>query len=348
MLTQSEKIVRPPRDRSIDVLKGLGIAIIAMGHIDYSGVGESFAQYLYMFNVALFFIVAGYNWRQKPGQRMWAAITQKFRQIYLPYVVLFTISILYGHLVVRYVFGQYVIPFEWKPTLKALLFSSEWLNSVPTFNFALWFLPLFFIASVAFLFLQKIRNRYLYATVLLLIVLASLPIQQLIPGRPILNINVVAVAVAFMGCGYLLKKHLRVHKIKLLTLLVLFAFTLLAAFYYPGNVSAINTYWYFPSALASFAIILRLAHEFRSSSLLSFIGSNSLLIFGIHGLIANSYPESHISQYLASSWGGLMLYLVNLVYVVFGSLIVVILFKKISRAVHGAFARKDRFSVFRR
>ena len=125
-----------PRDHSVDVLKGIGIVVVAMGHIDYTGIGGSFIVYLYTFNVALFFVIAGYTWRAKPGVPMWAIIAQKFRQIYVPIVVLFAISLFYGHVIVRYVFGQYVIPFEWRPTLKALLFSSEWLNTVPTFNFA--------------------------------------------------------------------------------------------------------------------------------------------------------------------------------------------------------------------
>lgn len=325
-------IDRPPRDRSVDVLKGLGIITIAMGHIDYAGVGGPFISYLYTFNVALFFTVAGFTWREKPGQTLWSALVTKFRQIYVPYIVLFVISILYGHIVNRYVFRQYVIPFEWKATLKAFLFSSEWLNSVPTFNFALWFLPLFFISSVIFHFLQKVRNRYIWTSIVVLILAASVPIQQLIPGRPIVNINVVPVAVVFMACGYQLKKRVSVERLNPLVLVLLAVFSLLAAYYFPGNVSGIGSYWFYPGALCSFILYLRVAQEVKSSSLLSYIGRNSLLIFGIHALIANTYPFTNILNYLSHSWSGLILYLVNLAYVVGGSVVVVMIYRK-SKAV---------------
>jgi len=298
-----------------------------MGHIDYSGIGGSFISYLYTFNVALFFVVSGYMWRAKPNLSLWSVVARKFRQIYLPYAVLFLISILYGHLIVRFAFQQYVIPFEWRPSIKAFLFSSEWLNSVPTFNFALWFLPIFFIATVAFELLQKIRNMFIYTAVIALIFAASIPIQHLIPGRPMLNINVLPVALVLMGCGFLLKKVGKIEKINLFFLIVLFAFTLLASYYFPGNIGGIGSYWFFPSALASFVLYLRLAQQFRSSSFLGYIGRNSLIIFGVHGLIAATYPFTGIHDYLSGSWNGLMLYLVNLAYVVLASVVAVIVYR---------------------
>lgn len=315
-----------PRDRSIDVLKGLGIIVVAMGHIDATGIGGSFVSYLYTFNVALFFIIAGYMWRDKPGVSLWSVVKLKFRQIYVPYLVLFGVSLLFGHIVMRYLFRQYVIPFEFIPTVRALAFSSEWLNSVPTFNFALWFLPIFFIATLAFQLLQKVRNVPAYLLIVLALLALSIPFQQLLPGRPILNINVLPVAVAFMACGFLLRKYVDVRRIQFPLLVLMFVFTLLASYVYPGNVSGIGTYWYFPSALASFVLYLRLAQQFESSWLLGYIGRNSLIIFGIHGLAAASYPFSRIPT-LFAKWDGLMMYLINLSYVVLGSVVAVMLYR---------------------
>jgi hypothetical protein len=240
----------------------------------------------------------------------------------VPYVVLYVVSLLYGHVVVRYVYHDYVIPFELRSTVKSLLFASDWLNHVPTFNFALWFLPIFFIASVVFQLLQLIRPLAAYIPVLAVVIVSSIPIQAILPGRPVLAINVLPVAVGFMGCGYLLRRWVDVSRIPLLVLIALFAFTLVVTYLAPGNVAAIGTLWYFPSALASFVLYLRLSQDLRSSSFLAYIGENSLIIFGIHGLVANTYGHTRIPDYFAN-WTGLMPYLINVAYVVLVSVLIV-------------------------
>jgi len=331
------------RDRSVDVLKGIGIVIIVMGHMDYSALGGGFVSYLYTFNVALFFVVAGYTWRAKPGQPLWAGILVKFRTIYLPYVVLFAISLLYGHLVVRYVWTEYVIPFEWGATLRALLFASDWLNTVPTFNFALWFLPIFFLSSVAFSVLQKIPNRWAWGAVVLALALVSLPFQELLPGRPIVNINVLPVGLVLMACGYLLKKYLDIASVNVFALIALFGFTLWAAFNHAGNISAIGSFWFYPLALGSFVLYLRLAHGLRSSTFLLFIGTNSLIMFGIHGLVGNTYLHTHIQDYFAPEWSGLMLYLINLAYTLLATYSVVLVYRYLKeRVLHVVHRRTER------
>ena len=332
-----EPSARAPRDHSVDVLKGIGIVVVAMGHIDYTGIGGSFIVYLYTFNVALFFVIAGYTWRAKPGVPMWAIIAQKFRQIYIPYVVLFAISLFYGHVIVRYVFGQYVIPFEWRPTIKALLFSSEWLNTVPTFNFALWFLPIFLISSVAFQFVQLLRSRtWLYVSVAVLLLIGSLPFQMLLPGRPVLNINVLPVALVLMCAGYLLKKHVRLDGLSAWIYAGLIAVSLAVAFTIPGNISNIRSYLYFPSAIASFVVYLALARFSVASRFLLYVGRDSLILFGIQGLVANTYTYTGIPQFLGTGWDGLMLYLANLAYVMIVSVAAVFAY----RWVRGLIARR--------
>jgi fucose 4-O-acetylase-like acetyltransferase len=229
-----------------------------------------------------------------------------------------------------------VIPFELVPTLKALFASSQWLNHVPTFNFALWFLPIFFIASVAFHLVQKVRNIYAYLAVVVALALVSIPIQDLVPGRPILTINVLPVALVFMASGYLMKRFIPVARMTYFLAIPIFVFSLWVAFAYPGNIAGIGTYWYFPGAIASVMLYLRLSIDIRSSSILEFIGRNSLIIFGIHGLVASTYPFTHIQDALSPQWNGLMLYLVNAAYVLIVSVAIV----KCYRAIRNRIERR--------
>ncbi|MEF3403547.1 acyltransferase family protein [Agromyces sp. CCNWLW203] len=329
--TASESVDRPVptpvaprrRDTSVDVLKGIGIVLIILGHLDASGIGGSFIAYLYTFHVALFFVAAGYTWRAKPGLSFGSVVVTKFRTIYVPYIVFFIISLAYGHLVMRFVFGQPVAPFDPVQSLKALLASSEWLNTVPTYNFALWFLPVFFVASVLFDLLQKVRNVLAYVVVVIALAAVSIPIQDLLPGRPVIAINVVPVALVFMATGYLIRRYIPIARISYFVAIPVLVFSLWAAFMFPGNVARIGSYWYFPGAIASIVLYLRFSIDIRSSSFLQFVGRNSLIVFGIHGLVASTYPFTHIQDALAPQWNGLMLYLVNAAYVLLVSVVIV-------------------------
>ena len=107
----------------------------------------------------------------------------------------------------------------------------------------------------------------------------------------------------------------------------IFAFTLWAASTHPGNVAAIGSYWYFPSAITSVVLYLRVAQDLRSSSFLGFIGRNSLIVYGIHGLVAATYPYTRLDATFASKWDGLALYAVNAAYVILGSVTVVKLYR---------------------
>ncbi|KQZ82084.1 hypothetical protein ASD56_14435 [Microbacterium sp. Root166] len=330
------------RDRSVDVLKGIGIIVVIMGHVDLSAVGGAFISYLYSFNVALFFIVAGYLWKDKPGQGFFAFAVVKARQIYLPYVVLFCVSLLYGHLIVRYVFGEYVIPFDFVDSVKALLFSSEWLNSVPTFNFALWFLPIFFISTLVFWVLQRVRDMRIYVPLIVIIALSALPFQSMLPGRPILAINVLPVALAFMGFGFLLRRWVPVGRIPWLALVGLFGVSIILAWQFPGNVAGVGTLWYFPGAVASFIVYLRIARDIESSSFLAYVGEYSLLMFGLHSLVAKSYLFTGTTRLFDEWASGLMGYVLNVTYVVIGTFIIVKVYRWVRERV--ADARRGRYA----
>ena len=49
-----------------------------------------------------------------------------------------------------------------------------------------------------------------------------------------------------------------------------------------------------------------------ASRFLLYVGRDSLILFGIQGLVANTYTYTGIPQFLATGWDGLMLYLANL------------------------------------
>lgn len=290
--------------------------MVVAGHIDFTEIGSSFLSYLYTFNVAIFFFVSGFLWKNQHLNQFPKFLLSKFKSVLIPYFIFFCISLLYGHLVIKHFFHEYVIPFNLFDTARALLFGSEWLNSVPTFNFALWFLPIFFIANCCFYFLQLVRSRILFVLILICLICISIPVQQLIPGRPLLSINVLPVALTLMGAGYVWSKWLNNPPLKLYVVVLMLVFSLWVTALYPGNIAGINTLWYFPSAVVSILIYFRVAQDFRGSYLLRFLGAESLLIFGLHSLVANFYRFTPLNSFFSTYWSGLMLWLTNLLFVV--------------------------------
>ena len=309
-------MVRNDRSSHIDSLRGLAIVTVIFGHINYEPVGTQIIQIFYFFNIPIFFLISGYLWNDKPLRHIRSFLFSKFRSIYLPYMFFFLLSLLCGHLVVRFVFKEYVIPFDLSDSVTSLLLSSQWLNHVPSFNFALWFLPIFFITNVVFFFLQVFSTKKSLVILALVLALVTLPVQFFFPGRPILSVNAIPVALFFMVLGRLIKKS----QIKDFNYQYFFipivAILIIGGLYWPGNIQKVGSLMYFPFAVAGILLLQILAKEFSSSSTLRYIGANSLYIFGLHSLVANTYTYTFVYQYMTTNYSGILIWIINALFVV--------------------------------
>lgn len=61
-----EKVEKTSRVEYIDILKGIGIILMIMGHIGFSGI---FDFYIHAFNMPLFFFVSGYLYKTKTEKK---------------------------------------------------------------------------------------------------------------------------------------------------------------------------------------------------------------------------------------------------------------------------------------
>lgn len=310
------------RDNTIDVLKGIGIILVVIGHMDTSQIGGGIISYIYSFHMPLFFWISGYLMYSSKSIKFKEFFIKKFRTIIIPYIIFFVVSIFYGHIIVRYIFKQYVIVFNLKDTLKALFLSSDWLNSVPTFNFPLWFLMIFFITVIVFYFLDRIQKISIFIIVLFLLSIITIPIQKYIEGRPAFSINVLPASLTFMGIGYLFRKYEDKIKINPISLFLMFTFTLWSSYMYPENIQGIKHYIYFVSATASILIYYYIAKDISGSKLLQYIGQNSLIILGTHMLFSYSYQFTFIKKFFSQYWDGVIIFIINLIYILVLCLII--------------------------
>ncbi len=277
------------RDTAVDVLRGFGILLVVAGHI-YSG---PWISYIFSFHMPLFFFLSGFCAARKERQEPFGRyVLKKCRTLLLPYVIFFFLSLL----VIWFLYRD--DPAVWPGTLsaaavlKALVLSGGYLNSIPLYNFPLWYLPHLFVADLIFYWLHRgfallprvwLRRAAAGAAALALILL-TMPIQNALPYRPVLHIDAMPAALTFMLLGWLAEALTRCKAWRLapwLCPVLLLAGFLLQAVNGGGSISNCRSMLYYPAALCSILGWYCVCQRFQSP-ILTFIGQESLLFLGLH------------------------------------------------------------------
>lgn len=71
------------RNKTIDVMKGISICLMVVGH---SGAPKSLTQFIYLFHMPLFIMASGYFWKESNTENLRKFILKKIRKLWLPYV----------------------------------------------------------------------------------------------------------------------------------------------------------------------------------------------------------------------------------------------------------------------
>ena len=265
------------RNKTIDVVKAWGIILVIMGHT-YS----PFNKWIYSFHMPLFFFVSGflrYGGKTKPWGRFFVG---KLRSSLIPYVVLWFVSVvLYGNLSSWLATGhlaQFGVD-----QLKGLVLGGHWLSDYSN-NFPLWYLQLYFIASILFECMVRYLHPVLKAAACAGLALVTVPFQTLLPGRPVFHINVLPAALVFLLAGYAFGFVVAGRKLPFSAAVGVLLMVLGWRYMLGGNISAIRGEFYFISALLSIVGMYFLAGAFREVKLFHYIGEKTLYIMGLHML----------------------------------------------------------------
>lgn len=307
------------RENEVDVLKGIGILFVIIGHQGSPLFGgNSILEYVYTFHMPLFFIVIGYLSINVSRYSFGTFFKKRVYGLLIPYLLFFLFSFLWTNTVYTasrgLPWGTFLVaPFDY---IQAFVLAGGYLNEVPIHNFPLWFLPLCFAASIVFYLLIKIKNTKLLILATVAIALLTIPFQELLPGRPIWHINVLPAAVVFMLIGYFynrLSKNLPQWQNSYSGLaLIIVGFVLPVLFHTYGYISQINTLFYFLFATISTAGYYALAHE-NQSKFLQYIGRNSLWFFALHALVLIMLPILKIDEFfIARGQDGIVVYAIQI------------------------------------
>ena len=188
--------------------------------------------------------------------------------------------------------GQNVAILEYA---KGLIIGGHWLEV--TGNFPLWFLHLLFIAIIIFGFWIRFFPKGIVIVLAIVNAISTLWFQELFPGRPAYHINVLPCALVYMTVGYYTYIILKDKKLNLSFGIVLLAIGWYLQQSHGGNISQINSYWYYASSLCSITGIYVVAQNLKGShEIMKKSGKMSLYIMGIHSMLIDYAAQ--FTQYL--------------------------------------------------
>lgn len=187
----------PNRDVTIDILKGIGILAVIVGHLTSFG-----QQFIFSFHMPLFFILSGYLFSTKPFR---TSVKSDFKRLILPYC--FTaIIIIAAYSIVSIVLGKWVV-LRW---IAAAIWGSGAPHNAPIMGGfpaigAIWFLFALFWCRNIFLFLTyKISSIAWLGVYCALISISATIIDNFIISLPLAFLPGCG-AIIFYYAGYVLR-----------------------------------------------------------------------------------------------------------------------------------------------
>ncbi|MCI1935259.1 MAG: acyltransferase [Bifidobacteriaceae bacterium] len=206
----------------VDALRGLGILFVIVGHTSRI---PQVTQWIYAFHMPLFFWLSGYLFHARPPRQF---IRRKVFTLLIPYLF-FGVLAWFFWAFFEYDYGDHAD--DVVPALQNLFIGRAGNVNNPA-NAPLWFLLCLFMTEIAFLFLflgaRTVANAMAarkygadnpeadrLAEWLRLSIIAAAPIGSALGGAALihakfqrlpLTLDIVPVAIAFMGLGYLSKQ----------------------------------------------------------------------------------------------------------------------------------------------
>lgn len=253
----------------IDVLRGIGIIFVTIGHIYSNSI---IYNWIYSFHMPLFFFAAGWVYKEK---LILVDIKRRIETIVIPYFTFGLLILLYWQFFERRFrnsdmgFGEALFG----------LFSGAYDNL--DFNVHLWFLPCFFVTVVLFNILAKVGNKKVAYSVCILMSLIYVvnPLPELFWG-----LNRVFKYIGFYAIGTFLAGKFKVGNVtdkKLAYGISIVIFIILN--FLLSYCGWTNGFMWFVTAIIGIIGMAGVAIVISNSKILQYFGKISLIILCIHG-----------------------------------------------------------------
>lgn len=297
-------MVQANRDKSIDIVKGIGIILMVVGH---SGCPKWLHDFIYAFHMPLFFICSGYFY--KPISTIEGLFTfwkKRFKGLYFPYIkwsILFLLlhnvfyrlniySDSYGYLgsaSTLYTFNDILI------RLKDILLCME---SHEELLGGFWFLRVLLFSSIGFSIIDYMLCEWKIHSIKYLIVFCLLLLFTFIAWYVSMQFWVLdSLFLFFYGCLFFLLGYLyRTYYSKLEVLenrwvnILCIILVIIGAIFVKNAMPAVNVPQIIPYLIVASAgslivfNIARLIEKKKAASILIYIGRHTMVILALHFL----------------------------------------------------------------
>lgn len=208
-LEQLDMQPKSNRLEHIDILKGLLIILVVIGHI---GGIPTLHKYIYWFHMPCFFMISGYLFQAKKKKTKNIIIT-KIQNYTIPYLFW---SIFFYLIFIPEPIPKNIIRVIWGGSLNSLQYSYQF-----------WFINALCLASIIFYFFQKIENNIIKNSLLIIMI----TITYLLSNTKLLTFypwecQTVPLIIVYMFIGLKLK-DIQINHYKLLTIFTIIIFTII-------------------------------------------------------------------------------------------------------------------------
>ena len=276
------------RESYIDVVRGLAIIFVVLGHLGMPAFAHSF---IYGFHMPLFFILSGYLYSSSKQTNVpFLQYTHiKARAYLFPYVILALVNFFANLLMEKVQLSPSDLWISSKSHLYWLLLTNDAYGISPNCE-ALWLLPCFFLVSVGFYLIQKqstlVRSALMFVLCLLQAIFIVGNVQ--LPW----HLNILPVCILFVYVGWFIRHYKLLDRpFYVFAVLLILGVTgsILNPVYLDLNHMSFGN---LPLCLCgaigmSYSILYICKHWLIKSFLLELYGRNTLPIMGLHMLLSS-------------------------------------------------------------
>ena len=277
----------------VDMLKGVAIICVVIGHGYYSGnIALLFKAEIYSFHIPLFFFLSGVVFSIDKYESFKGFIIKKIKIILVPMVLFSFVGIIFDYIYYGLVVGieKYGIHYLVNRCIGIVLQLRD-----GKFESKLWFLTCLFIVQVLLYWIVKLSKDN--TKIIFLVISFSFVVGAIYMffGLPLLpwEIDCALIGLFFVGLGYLFKKEQILDKIrgKIWLAIILIAINFSAMFinyFYMGkrNIDLVGNQLGIPilyllESVSSVIALVIIFAEIKRIRPLSYIGKNSLVYYGL-------------------------------------------------------------------
>lgn len=211
------------RDKTLDLLKGIGILAVIIGHLTVFG-----RQFIFSFHMPLFFVIAGFLYQRKP---LTNRMKSDFKRLIVPYLITA------GIIVICY---SLIDLFTRKGNTITWLYAAVWgsgssRHMSPLFGDfppigAIWFLLAMFWCKFSFTLIETtFRNQYALLITSVLVSVSACLVDKYIINLPFAILPGLG-AVVFYAAGYFLRQLYGIYQVTLMSGSILLLIWVFATF----------------------------------------------------------------------------------------------------------------------